>query len=237
MRGYGDSSRPLSVNDYGISNLTKDVAEAIEKLSKKKAIVLGHDWGGAICWHLAISRPDLVERLVICNVPHPLAFQNQFKGSNQRFKSWYMFLFQAPYLPEFSLTLDDYGPLITMFRGSKTGVKHREKFTDEDEEAWKYTFSKPNGLTGPVNYYRSMFKRINYPKHDDWTVKPKTLIVWGEEDGSLAIEGAIDSINYCRDGTLKRIPGASHWVQQDAPELANKYIEEFLNEPDVKNDS
>ena len=234
MRGYGESSKPNSIASYGVTILTKDVAEAIEKLSKKKAIVVAHDWGAAICWNLAIVRPDLVERLVILNVPHIIAFQKQFKGFNQLLKSWYMFLFQSPYLPEILLSLKDYEWLITLFRGEKEGIKNRQNFTDEDAEAWKYTFSKENAFTGPVNYYRAMIRRINYPDHDDWTVKPKTLIVWGEEDFAIALEGAIDSVNYCRDATLKRIPGASHWVQQDAPELVNKYIEEFLNEPDSK---
>ena len=141
MRGYGDSSRPTSVGSYGISTLTKDVVEAIEKLSKKKAIVVGHDWGAIICWNLAIARPDLVERLVILNVPHVIAFQKQFKGLKQILKSWYMFLFQAPYLPELLLSLDDYKPLISMFRGKHGGIINRENFTDEDEDAWKYTFS------------------------------------------------------------------------------------------------
>ncbi|KAE9555305.1 hypothetical protein FO519_001464 [Halicephalobus sp. NKZ332] len=235
MRGYGDSSRPVSMASYGVVALAKDVAEAIEKLSKKKAVVIGHDWGAIICWNLAIMRPELIERLIILNVPHPIAFRKQFKGAKQLFKSWYIFLFQAPYLPEILLSLEDYKPLISMFRGKKAGIRNRQNFTDEDEEAWKYTFSKVDAFTGPINYYRATFREINYPKHADWTVKPKTLIVWGEEDVALALEGAIDSVNYCRDAVLKRIPGASHWVQQDAPELVNKYIEEFLNESDVKN--
>lgn len=139
-----------------------------------------------------------------------------------------MFLFQAPFLPELLLHLDDYKALISMFRGKKAGLVNQDKFTDDDAEAWKYTFSKVDGFTGPINYYRALFRRINYPKHSDWTVKPKTLIVWGEQDAALAIEGAIDSVNFCENATLKRIPDASHWVQQDAPETVNKHIEEFL---------
>uniref|UniRef100_A0AC34Q4M4 AB hydrolase-1 domain-containing protein n=1 Tax=Panagrolaimus sp. JU765 TaxID=591449 RepID=A0AC34Q4M4_9BILA len=234
LRGYGDSSRPTSVASYGVKTLVHDLIEAIEKLGRKKAIVVAHDWGALLAWNLALTRPEMVEKLVILNVPHPLAFRKQFKtGFKQLFKSWYMFLFQAPFLPELLLSLEDFKMLISMFKGKKSGLVHSENFTDDDVEAWKYTFSKLDAFKGPINYYRALLRQIDAPKHEDWTVKPKTLIIWGDQDAALAVEGAIDSVNFCENGVLKRIPDASHWVQQDVPDVVNSLIDEFLNENDL----
>lgn len=140
-----------------------------------------------------------------------------------------MFFFQSPYLPEAFFESLDFVALTDSF---KSLLVNKENFTDEDVEAWKYTFSQPGcSLTEPINYYRAAKRRIcTAPLGIDKLVEPKTLIIWGEKDSALVVEGAMDSATRCKEAKLVRIPNASHFVQQDTPELVNKYIEEFLNE-------
>lgn len=141
-----------------------------------------------------------------------------------------MFFFVCPYLPEFVLQNFDMKALIDMFRGPKTGLVHGENFTDEDAEAWKHTYSMPHAFTGPINYYRAMMRRFGSVPRDAKMVDVPTLIIWGEKDAALDVKAAEHSLQYCRSGQLKRIPDASHWVQQDCPEKVNDYIEKFLAE-------
>uniref|UniRef100_A0A914CXI6 AB hydrolase-1 domain-containing protein n=1 Tax=Acrobeloides nanus TaxID=290746 RepID=A0A914CXI6_9BILA len=230
MRGYGDSDKPNGIKNYSMQNLIKDVRETIEKLGQSSTILVAHDWGAVVAWYFAMYHPDMVERLVICNVPHPKAFEKVLRSKAAQFlKSWYIFLFQCPILPEEWIKTQDYKAIEIFFRGRKMGIVNRENFTDEDTEAWKFTFST-NGLTAPINYYRALMQLPERLRPTKEPVKPKTLILWGENDGALDIEGANLSPNYCENAQLKKIPDCSHWVQQDCPELVNKYIEEFLNE-------
>ena len=126
----------------------------------------------------------------------------------------------------------DYAALTSIFTTPNVGLVNQETFTDEDSEAWKYTFSRPGcGLTNPINYYRAAKRRFcTAPLGIDKLVEPKTLIIWGEQDVALSVEGAVDSVPRCREATLRRIKNASHFVQQDVPELVNQYIEEFLDD-------
>jgi len=230
MRGYGDSDKPNGIKNYSMQNLIKDVRETIEKLGQSSTILVAHDWGAVVAWYFAMYHPDMVERLVICNVPHPKAFEKVLRSKASQFlKSWYIFLFQCPILPEEWIKTQDYKALEIFFRGRKMGIVNRENFTDEDTEAWKFTFST-NGLTAPINYYRALMQLPKRLRPTKEPVKSKTLILWGENDGALDIEGANLSPSYCENAQLKKIPNCSHWVQQDCPELVNKYIEEFLNE-------
>lgn len=139
-----------------------------------------------------------------------------------------MFFFVCPYLPEFSIKAFDMKALISMFKGHKAGLIHGENFTDEDVEAWKYTYSKPHALTGPINYYRAMMRRFGTPPKSARMVTPPTLIIWGEKDAALDVSAAEHSLQYCASGQLKRIPDASHWVQQDCPHVVNEYVDKFL---------
>ena len=74
LRGYNESERPPRVRDYRLRHLVDDVAGLIAAYGAKQAAIVGHDWGGVIAWKFAMLRPDLVERLVILNAPHPAAF-------------------------------------------------------------------------------------------------------------------------------------------------------------------
>lgn len=92
LRGYGDSDRPGRVSDYKMELLVQDIYTFVKALKRDKCILVGHDWGGAISWVVASTCPDLVEKLVILNAPHPSAMALKLKSSLQQFfKSWYIF--------------------------------------------------------------------------------------------------------------------------------------------------
>ena len=104
LRGYGNSTRPLRVEDYGIEILMDDVARLIDAAGAKEVILLAHDWGAVIAWFFAMRRIRPLDRLIICNVPHPGPMARALKGGfDQLRRSWYVLFFQLPWLPEFVL--------------------------------------------------------------------------------------------------------------------------------------
>jgi len=89
MRGYGDSDKPTSISDYKTENLVKDVCELIKALGRNKCTLVAHDWGGVVAWAVAAHFPEMVEKLIILNSPHPVAFHKKIRSSFTQFlKSW-----------------------------------------------------------------------------------------------------------------------------------------------------
>src|SRR3984885_6806513 len=103
LRGYGASSRPKGVQAYALETLEEDVAALIEAAGAKEVVLVGHDWGALIAWYYAMFGRIPIARLVIMNVPHPALAQKGLRTWRQLAKSWYIFFFQIPWLPEFGL--------------------------------------------------------------------------------------------------------------------------------------
>uniref|UniRef100_A0A0N4ZF04 AB hydrolase-1 domain-containing protein n=1 Tax=Parastrongyloides trichosuri TaxID=131310 RepID=A0A0N4ZF04_PARTI len=229
MRGYGDSDKPEGIHSYQIENLVEDIEDVIIKLGYKKAIIVGHDWGAIVSWMFAIFYPEMVEKLVIMDVPHPKAGEITYKQNwQQMLKSWYIYFFQFPQIPELFLSLNNFKPLKNMFKGSKGGLHNRDNLSNEDIQAFIYTFSQQNGFTYPINYYRSFIQRWNLIRIPNEPVKPETLIIWGEKDYFVVTENATLSQKFCSKSHVVVIKDASHWVQQDNPEEVNNEIKKFL---------
>ena len=99
LRGYNDTDKP----DWGytVDVLSSDMAELIRALGFTQAVVVGHDWGGGLAWHLAITAPELVQRLVVLNMPHPARFiQGTLTNPLQLARSSYIGFFQLPFVAE-----------------------------------------------------------------------------------------------------------------------------------------
>ncbi|MFD1730552.1 alpha/beta fold hydrolase [Deinococcus malanensis] len=107
MRGYNLSEKPQDIEAYRVQTLQEDIAKLIRALGAGRAHVVGHDWGGIVAWQLAIRQPEAVDRLVILNAPHPGAARRGMKHPEQLKRSWYVYLFQLPVLPE--LLLERFG--------------------------------------------------------------------------------------------------------------------------------
>jgi pimeloyl-ACP methyl ester carboxylesterase len=226
QRGYNLTEKPRT--GYNIRTLTTDIAELIRYLGYERAHVVGHDWGGSVAWWLAIARSDLVERLVILNAPHPAAFVHALRSNpRQLLRSWYMFFFQVPKLPELAFRLGNYRAIEESFRRDTT---RPEAFTDAVIARYKRAVARPGALTAMINWYRAAIRprMFRVLQGRDLTVRVPTLVIWGEQDRYLGKELNADLHRWVPDLTLRYIPDASHWVQQDRPEEVNRYLVEFL---------
>ena len=224
MRGYNDSDKPADKSAYVMDEFIRDVEGVIKGLGYDKCILVGHDWGGAIAWNFAYAHPEMVERLIILNLPHPAKFAEGMRNPQQLLRSSYMFFFQIPWLPEFLIQSSDYQPIETAIKGMAV---NKSAITKEDLEAYKDAAAKRGAMTATLNYYRNIFQQRMTSQ--DWSVlEVPTLMIWGEKDTALGKELTYGTEAYVRDFQIKYIPDCSHWVQQEQPQLVNQYMREFL---------
>ena len=228
LRGYNESDKPKEPEAYKMEELLKDVAGVIRGLGYKSCILVGHDWGGAIAWSFAYAYPDLVDKLIVMNLPHPAKFMEGLKTPQQLVKSWYIFLFQLPWLPELLLQWNDYQAIESLFAGTAID---QTAFSTTDIEAYKDAAAKRGALTAMLNYYRNVFPSLFNEKQPEWNVlNIPTLMIWGEEDIALGKELTYGTEKLVNSLQIKYIPNCSHWVQQEQPQLVNQYMREFLQE-------
>jgi pimeloyl-ACP methyl ester carboxylesterase len=224
LRGYNDSDKPKEQSAYVMSEFIKDIQGLIQGLGYENCTLVGHDWGGAIAWCFAYAHPEMVERLIILNIPHPAKFSEGLRTPGQLFKSSYVFLFQLPWLPEFMIQSLDYQLIENAFKGMAV---NKNAFSQADIEAYKDAAAKRGALTAMLNYYRNIFQGQMFNK--SWGIlEVPTLMIWGEKDTALGKELTYGTEAYVRDLQIKYIPNCSHWVQQEQPELVNQYMQEYL---------
>ncbi|MEH2322179.1 MAG: alpha/beta hydrolase [Nostoc sp.] len=224
LRGYNDSDKPNEQSAYVMDEFIRDIQGVIKGLGYQKCVLVGHDWGGAIAWNFAYNHPEMLEQLIILNLPHPAKFAQGLRTPQQLLRSNYIFLFQLPWIPELLLQSSDYQAIETAF--TATAV-NKSAFTKTDIDAYKNAAAKRGALTAMLNYYRNIFQqRMLNPS---WGVlEVPTLMIWGENDTALGKELTYDTAAYVRDFQIKYIPNCGHWVQQEQPELVNQYMREFL---------
>lgn len=219
LRGYGQSSKPANVDDYQTFKLIGDVHGLVKSLGRSKVTIVGHDWGAVIAWCFATKHEDMVEKLIIVNGPHPMAMQHQLHNSlDQIVKSWYFVAFQAPCVPEAFFRANDMRAL----------DKVHAVYSDEERDAFKYTFGKPGALTGPINYYRASFRRHSAGGLQFRRLAIPALVVWGKRDFALTEGLAALSLDYAMGGRVEYVSDAGHWVQRERPEVVNGHIRHFL---------
>jgi epoxide hydrolase 4 len=227
LRGYNESEKPADKAAYVMAEFIQDIKGLIEALGYDRCILVGHDWGGAIAWQFAYAYPEMVDRLIVLNIPHPAKFAEGLQMPQQLLKSSYIFFFQLPFLPEFLIQLNDFKALESAFVGMAVNKK---AFSAADIKAYKDAFTKPGALTAALNYYRNPLQQGITNRQ--WSVlEVPTLMIWGEDDLPLSKELTYGTENYVRDFRIRYIPNCSHWVQQEQPQLVNQYIREFLEQP------
>ena len=220
QRGYGRSSRPGQVADYALPELLDDVAALIDASGASSVVLIGHDWGAMVAWCFAAARLRPLERLVIMNVPHPLCFRAALRHWRQQRRSWYIALFQLPVLPERMLAANGGAAVRRMFGRVTLPADVLAIYTRQ--------ITEPGAATAMLNWYRAMRLRGRRPADLARIIEVPTLVIWGEDDVALDLICLNGTGRYVRDLTLKRLPGVSHWVQQDAPEVVNRLLESFL---------
>ena len=226
LRGYNESDKPQDLAAYDMSELIADVKGIVEGLGYDSCILVAHDWGAAIAWNFAYTYPQMVQKLIVLNIPHPALFAKGLRTPQQLLKSWYIFAFQIPWLPEFLFQLNDYQAIKNAFVEMAID---KTAFPTEDLIAYRDAAAKPGALTAMINYYRQAFKSLFSTQQPQWDIlQVPTLTIWGESDTALGKELTYGTEEYVSDWRVRYIPNCSHWVQQEQPELVNQYIEEFL---------
>jgi len=226
MRGYNLSSKPSELSAYAVPTLVEDIRALAASLTKDKFTLVAHDWGGAIAWVFAAMHPDMLDKLVIINAPHPTVFGRELRENpDQQKASQYMLLFRSSQA-ESTLSANNYAALVTAVLAGAS---------DEEKATYVGAWSQPGALTGGLNYYRA--SEIGPPtpgaKPSELTSQPvmvrvPTLVIWGEKDTAL-LTGNLNGLEqYVPALTVRRIPDATHWVVREKPAEVNRLIREFL---------
>ena len=224
QRGYNLSGKPKGVKNYRVDELVKDVIGLIDALEYEKVNLVGHDWGAVVAWTLAILHPERLHKLGIMNVPHPAVMKRFLtRDLEQVRRSWYVFFFQLPWLPEAGMKRDNWRGAELALRGS--GKIHT--FSKEDIVKYKEAWSQPGAMTSMLNWYRAVI-RHQPPMPKDVRVKVRTLMMWGMKDVALSHRMARPSMDLVDEGNLILFPEATHWVQHDAAGEVNHYLVDFF---------
>lgn len=215
-RGYNLSDKPEGVDDYKMALLVGDAIAVIKSLGKDKAIVVGHDWGGAVAWRLAINAPQYVDRLIVLNLPHPRGITRELANHpKQQAASAYARRFQQ--------------------EGAEKEIQPEQLafwVKDPDAKAKYVEAFKRSSITAMLNYYKANYPREPYQEDTSPLVKVRgpVLMFHGLDDTALlspALNGTWDWVE--KDLTLVTIPGAGHFVQQDAADLVTRGMRAWLD--------
>ncbi len=230
LRGYNLSDKPPRVSDYKLDKVVQDVRALVGHFGKGEAGIVGHDWGAAVAWELARESPGIVWKLAALQVPPLAAWRANFTFE-QLLRSWYMFFFQLPRVPEWWTSAGDFAAIERTF---KQTTARKNIFTDTDIAIYKAALREPGALTSAINYYRAnmpaLFRRKQSGgEREDAPVRVPTLFIYGEQDFAIlpqTVRGVGDFVR--ASYTEVRIKESNHWVQQEAPAEVNRALLDFL---------
>lgn len=225
QRGYNLSDKPNGLAAYSLDELAADVVGLIDAAGQARVFLVGHDWGAAVAWWIAAKYPERLSKMVVMNVPHGAVMRKHLRGLAQLQKSWYIFFFQIPWLPEMLAQRNRWNLIVKLLKASS----RRGTFTHDDLDKYREAWSQPKAFQAMLNWYRAFVQKPPKPPTTSRISVP-TLLIWGAKDTALGREMAQPSIDLCDDGQLVFIEEASHWVQHEAAEQVNKLIENFLHD-------
>jgi pimeloyl-ACP methyl ester carboxylesterase len=216
LRGYNKSDQPEGVENYKMDKLVADVAAVLDHFKEKKAVIVGHDWGGAIAWAFATYHPDKVDRLVILNLPHPNGLMRELANNPEQQKnSAYARNFQKPEAakvvkPEM---------LVSWVKEPEAKKQYLEAM-------------KRSSMEGMLNYYKANYPREPYKAGAELPpVKCPVLMIHGLDDKALLPGALNDTWKWVeKDLTLITVPGAGHFVHRDKPEFVTRKMVGWLTE-------
>lgn len=222
QRGYADTDK---TGPYDLDTLATDLCELIRVLGREKADVVGHDWGGAVAWHMAATRRAFVDRLAVLNCPHPARMAEALRSSREQLKrSWYMLALQIPYLPERALRAG--GPLLREIYARN--AKDRSHFSEEELRPIIDGLRKPGAAKAMVGWYRTAFREAvkgrwrlgQYPEFND-----EALLIWAKEDRALGYDELVPGTErYARKLRVETIERCGHFVQAEQPARVNELL-------------
>jgi epoxide hydrolase 4 len=241
LRGFDRSSKPADPRAYHVKAVAEDIRQFVELLGLERPIVVCHDWGGAVGWHLGIFHPGIVRRLIVINSPHPWLFMRELnQNPAQQKASTYMEWLRGPQA-EVALAANDFR-VLESFLSDAQGCPPRW-YTPEVRARYHAMWSTPGDdgshpLTGGCNYYRatplgpprSGEPQRALPDPDDFAVEVSTRVIWGDDDRAL-LPGLLDGLErVCGDLEIQRVAGASHWIVHERPDEVAALIRAFVDD-------
>ncbi len=223
QRGYNLSGQPEGVTNYTIDKLVGDLVAVVNHFGGGKAVIVGHDWGGLVAWTFAMTHPELTDRLIVLNLPHPRGIMRELAmNPNQQRNSQYARDFQRP------------------DAAKRMSVDFLSMWVKDPAARKIYRAAlKRSSMEGMLNYYKA-----NYPRdaaeaaarsepakarESVPAVKCPVLLIHGLRDQALLPGALNDTWNWLEsDLTLVTIPGAGHFVQQDAADLVTRTMVAWL---------
>lgn len=215
LRGYNQSDKPSGRRCYRLNRLARDVAELIEDLGEQDAYVCGHDWGGAVAWATAGLYPQRLRKLAVLNCPHPGAMvRGVLRNPSQLRRSWYIFWFQLPWLPERMIRRH----LAGWFRAA-----YERRIDPLDAQRGMEALMRPGALTAALSYYRA--GPMPLPK-----AEVSALMLFGADDPYLLPSTAALSKHYTRAPfEFRLVEGCGHWIQLERPDLVNRELRDWFS--------
>ena len=221
QRGYSPGARPTEVEAYAIEHLVDDVIAIADALGVDQFDLVGHDWGAAVAWATAITRPDRVRSLVALSVPHPDAFRRAIQGeggSDQASRSGYVDFFVS----------DDAAATFTANGGDGLRNMYAISGLTGDVQPYIDVLLEPGAMQAALNWYRAGFV--------DGSGRPPlgpcrvpTMFIWSTEDGALGPEGAKWTEQYVdAPYRFEVIEGIGHWIAESVPDRVNELLLEHL---------
>ncbi len=228
QRGYDLSDKPTGIDAYRIEELAADAVGLIQAFGRDRAHIVGHDWGAAVAWWVALTHREVVDRLVVINVPHPRVLAREIRSNpRQALSSWYIFALQIPRLPE----IVAFG---ARTRGRFAGILARSanpgSFDEVYQRRLQQAWAQPGAATGMANYYRASVRRRPGSQPDPRVYAP-TMIMWGRRDSFLSATMIAPSAALCDDVRVEVFADATHWLLHDEPIRAAAMIRDFLSSP------
>jgi pimeloyl-ACP methyl ester carboxylesterase len=220
QRGYNQSDKPTGQENYDVLKLVGDAIAVIDHLGEEKAIVVGHDWGGFVAWFLAAYHPDRVERLIICNLPHPKGISRELTHNpEQQANSAYARAFQQE--GAHLVVTEEMLAMIVAPNDAEARAVYLEAFKNSDKEAM-------------LAYYKQNYPREPYSEdtRDVPLIQMPVLVFHGLLDVALHANGLNQTWEWVNAPLqIVTVPGASHWVHHEAKDLVNATIRDWLARP------
>jgi pimeloyl-ACP methyl ester carboxylesterase len=240
MRGYNLSSKPTDRDQYKMKSLVEDVRQFAEKVGGKdrKFVLVAHDWGAIVAWVFAMFHPEMLEKLIIVNGPHPFISERELReNAAQQYASNYHFVFNG-YLAPGEVPIDENDTTESGGRRAHTGFVDAEvkkgHYSEEDRQRWIDAWSQPGSTTGGLNYYRANHRNPPFNETHpastiphSWSAKEvtsgaksviirvPTLVLWGMKDTALLVGNLSSLDKWVTNLSVRLYPESDHWVMID----------------------
>lgn len=223
QRGYGNSDKPAGIGAYHIDKLANDVLGLADALGYDRINLVGHDWGGIVTWHLLSWHGERLQNVAVLNAPHLSVWRNaMLRAPGQALKSWYVFAFQLPWLPE-RLAGAGGSSFLLWFSGLGKVLNSADRR--------RYQQAYAGAMPTMMNWYRAAMRFAGAAgRAPDAKIATRLLLLWGRQDRYLAPHLAQDSLELCSNGRLQYMDHASHWLVHECGSEISQELDRFLQQ-------